>query len=146
MTKIVYNACYGGFGLSKEALLLYAEKKGWTLYPEKDMSLYRYWTIPEDHPHRVFWNENNPKFYILPEETRIQLNNIYRNNVLYDMDIERTDSDLVAVVEELGSEKASGDCAKLAIEELEPGTLYRITEYDGYESIETKFDIDWRVA
>lgn len=29
--KIVINRCYGGFGLSKEALELYAEKKGISL-------------------------------------------------------------------------------------------------------------------
>ena len=26
MTKVVYNACYGGFGLSSEAIELYAQK------------------------------------------------------------------------------------------------------------------------
>lgn len=28
MTKIVYNACYGGFGLSEDAILRYAEITG----------------------------------------------------------------------------------------------------------------------
>jgi hypothetical protein len=28
MAKVVYNSCYGGFGLSKKAHLLYCEKKG----------------------------------------------------------------------------------------------------------------------
>jgi hypothetical protein len=28
MTKIVYNACYGGFGLSDEAMMRYCEIKG----------------------------------------------------------------------------------------------------------------------
>jgi hypothetical protein len=30
MTKIVYNACYGGFGLSDEAMMRYCEIKGIT--------------------------------------------------------------------------------------------------------------------
>lgn len=29
---------------------------------------------------------------------------------------------------------------------LEEGTLFRINEYDGYESLETNTDIDWLVA
>jgi hypothetical protein len=31
MSKIVYNACYGGFSLSKDALLMYHNRKGTTL-------------------------------------------------------------------------------------------------------------------
>jgi hypothetical protein len=34
----------------------------------------------------------------------------------------------------------------LAIEWLDTGTLYRITEYDGFESIETQNDTTWRQA
>lgn len=34
MTKIVYNACFGGFGLSDEAMVRYAELKGWAYVPE----------------------------------------------------------------------------------------------------------------
>lgn len=33
MGKVVYNACYGGFGLSEKACLLIAERKGFTLEP-----------------------------------------------------------------------------------------------------------------
>ena len=60
-------------------------------------------------------------------------------------DIERDDPILVQVVEKLGI-KANGSCAKLCIEDLPKGTLYRIKEYDGYESIETKYNDDWSIA
>jgi len=60
-------------------------------------------------------------------------------------DIERDDPVLVQVVEKLG-DKANGECAKLCIEDLPKGTLYRIKEYDGYESIETKYNDDWSIA
>jgi hypothetical protein len=30
--KIAINRCYGGFGISEEAVMLYAKKKGLTLY------------------------------------------------------------------------------------------------------------------
>ena len=62
----------------------------------------------------------------------------------YDRDIPRNDPDLVKVVEKLGS-KASGDCADLRVEYLPKGTLYRIKEYDGLETVETRYD-DWLVA
>ncbi len=53
----------------------------------------------------------------------------------------RHDKRLVKIVEELG-EKASGNCAKLAIQVLE-GTKYRISEYDGLETVQEPNDIDW---
>lgn len=113
MTKIVYNACYGGFGLSDEAVAMYLQLKGYKFTREKGR-----WG--DD-----FTVEGWDDFY-------------YR-------DIERDDPILVQVVEKLG-DKANGSCAKLRIEYVPKGTLYRITEYDGYESIETKEDLDWKVA
>jgi hypothetical protein len=95
MTKIVYNACYGGYGLSEAAILRYAEITG-----AKGFSAYG---------------------------------------------IERTDPALVQVVEELG-EAANGDFAALRIAELPAGTLYRIDEYDGSETVMTQEDYNWSVA
>lgn len=59
-------------------------------------------------------------------------------------EIERHDKRLIEVIEELGVEKSSGMCAKLYIEEI--GTpMYRISEYDGFEDIETPHSLDWIV-
>jgi len=96
MTEIVINCCYGGFGLSQDALDLYNKYSGKSID-----SLYYEFT--------------------------------------------RTDPILVRVVEELG-DKANGSCSRLIVYELEPGTKYRIEDYDGYESIETEDDIDWSIA
>lgn len=52
-------------------------------------------------------------------------------------EIERHDKRLVEVVENLGSEVASGDCANLVIETIY-NPIYRVSEYDGYESIHTQ--------
>lgn len=131
MTKVVYNACYGGFGLSKEAVLRYAELKGITLYEYKDkhtMSGFHMWI-------RV------------PQEEYAKMNRVQQNDVWFsDDDIDRADPILVQVVEELGSEKASGRCANLLVEDIPQGTAYRITEYDGRESIEIREEVDWRIA
>ena len=131
MTKVVYNARYGGFGLSKEAVLRYAELKGITLYEYKDkhtMSGFHMWTK-------------------VPQEEYDKMNREQQNGLWFsDDDIDRDDPILVQVVEELGSEKASGRCANLVVEDIPKGTAYRITEYDGYETIETREDVDWRIA
>jgi hypothetical protein len=57
----------------------------------------------------------------------------------YYSQINRHDKHLAEVVLELGH-KANGDCAKLEVVEVEPGTLYKINEYDGRESIEYEWD------
>lgn len=86
MFKVVYNNCFGGFGLSNKAKERYKELSGGDEIDE----------------------------YIC----------------------DRHDPILVKVVEELGSKMASGQHAKLQIEEIDCRT-YRIKEYDGNESVET---------
>lgn len=140
MTKIVYNACYGGFGLSYEAVMRYAELKGLTLYPRKEGSFnsyYYYLCSPEDFDR------------IRQEDSKKPTNNRFaRSNAMYFSvnAISRSDPALVQVVEELGSNKASGQYACLKIFDLEPGTLYRIDEYDGYERVATQDSYDWNIA
>jgi hypothetical protein len=60
--------------------------------------------------------------------------------------ISRHDRDLVAVVEALGCETASGDHAELAICELPDGARYRIDEYDGCERVMQPEDYEWTLA
>ena len=132
MTKVVYNACYGGFGLSKEAVLRYAELKGITLYEYKDPK---------------FGDMGFHMWIRVPQEEYDKMNREQQNGLWFsDDDIDRDDPILVQVVEELGSEKASGRCANLVVEEIPKGTAYRITEYDGYETIETREEVDWKIA
>jgi hypothetical protein len=88
--KVVFNYCYGGFGLSDEALDLYEKYSG-----------------------KLFCDYSTP----------------------------RHDPTLVRVVEELGK-NASGVCANLLIEEIE-GDMYRITECDGLEQVETPSYTEW---
>lgn len=49
---------------------------------------------------------------------------------------ERHDPILIKVIEELGAEKAGGAHSELVIKTINCRT-YRITEYDGYEGVET---------
>lgn len=133
MTKIVYNACYGGFGLSHEAVMRYAEIKGITLYVNEDTFARSYFLCPVEEYERIIAEDDTDEFD--------RLNELYfsvRN-------IERTDPILVEVVEELG-EAASDRFAELCIYNVSPGTLYRIDEYDGMETVRTQDGYEWKVA
>jgi len=59
----------------------------------------------------------------------------------FSRDIPRHDPRLVQTVEELG-ELANGRCAELEVVEVE-SNRYRVTEYDGAESVETPDTIGW---
>jgi hypothetical protein len=122
MTKIVYNGCFGGFGLSSSALRRYLEIKG----------------IP--------FTEEESEYSFRDVRFRIGTSVTGDPEYFYDFQIEdRTDPILVQVVEELGY-ASNGSCADLCIRELEPGTKYRLQEYDGSEWVETEEDILWSVA
>lgn len=125
--KIVINTCFGGFGLSEQAMLAYAARKGITLYPD-NRSLYTvYWTIP-DFPTEVRYGDAAYKAY----------SKAYSEHTMYDRSIDRDDPDLVAVVEQLGSKAASGKCAQLEVVEIPDGIDWEIDEYDGREHIAEK--------
>jgi len=142
VTKIVINSCYGGFSLSVEGMKRYAEIKGLPLYIEGNDFYPTFWTIPAEERTGLIDQKNWSTF---TDEERRQSNQLFSKYTISSRDFDRTDPILVQVVEELGS-KADGSCAELTIETLEKGTLYRINEYDGYESIETNNDITWSVA
>ena len=139
MTKIVYNACYGGYSLSREAMMRYAEIKGITLYPRMTYGVAQYFLCPPEEYDRIH-AEESASFTAYADRYK-------RSNELYFSysRISRTDPVLVQVVEELG-EKANGLCADLQIRELPAGTLYRIDEYDGNESVVTQDEYEWDVA
>ena len=58
------------------------------------------------------------------------------NDAYFILEVPRHDPDLVRIVEELGSDKASGNCSKLEIIDIGEN-LYHIDEYDGYETVIT---------
>jgi hypothetical protein len=124
VTKVVYNACYGGFGISlaaarrmadlghEEAAKEVAEYDAKVSDPSKQEGLER--------KYGVRWYGHFTG-------------------------IDRADPILVQVVEELGL-AASGDHARLRIEEIPAGTQYRIDEYDGNESVATRDSYEWKTA
>jgi hypothetical protein len=146
MAKIAYNKCFGGFSLSHEAHLRYAEIKGIKVYPEKEerFSFWTYWIVPKDERGGIMTTQ---EFMAEPDfGKRKASNQAYAEKTLPSLrDICRHDPVLIQVIEELG-ERANGECAQLAIEELPSGTAYRIDEYDGRETVETNDSYEWTVA
>jgi hypothetical protein len=131
MTKIVYNACYGGFGLSEAAMRLYAEKKGLPFYVWKDPA---------------YNTDLTNQYFTADPSGMTEIDNEFDEKYsLYEHDFKRTDPVLVEVVEELG-DKANGSYAKLCIIALPAGTKYRMEEYDGFETVMTFEDYKWETA
>jgi hypothetical protein len=142
MTKVVYNACYGGFGLSKEACQRYWDIKGQQVWIENDtqfksLGLFTVWLVaPEDR----IPAKGGDDFYSMNIDERVAYNQAYSKQTWYYNYVDRHDPVLVQVVEELG-DKANGECAKLRIDEVDGP--YRIDEYDGNESVETAGSYNW---
>ena len=130
MTRVVYNACYGGFGLSAEAVRRYAEIAGITLYEHTDEVFTSWYRVPREEYQRLIASGD----YQAANEAYFSVS-----------DMSRTDPALVQVVEELG-ERANDSFAQLFITEVPEGTRYRIDEYDGLESVMTVDDYEWSVA
>lgn len=121
MAKIVYNGCFGGFGLSDEGVRRYLQIKG----------------IP--------FVEEMTEFSFRPLAFRVGTDAMGEGEYFSYYSLERTDPVLVQVVEELGK-AASGPCADLCIRELASGTRYLLREYDGSEWIETEDEMEWSIA
>jgi hypothetical protein len=111
LMEVVINAKYGGFSLSHEAILRYAELKEITLYTTKD--------------NRYAWSEDI-YYYTSP--------NFEDSSFFSSRDIERNDPYLVQVVKEMGR-NADGNCAKLKIVEIPDDVKWHITDYDGFETV-----------
>jgi hypothetical protein len=137
MTKVVYNACFGGFSLSKEACQRYWDIKGQQVWIEDSQWGSTVWLVsPED---RIPSKEGDA-FYSMSMDERVAYNRAHSEQTWYDRNVDRHDPVLVQVVGELGK-KANGDFANLQIDEVHGP--YRIDEYDGNESVMTSGDYDW---
>lgn len=141
--KVVYNNCYGGFGLSVKAIayILRQNKPDVKLFFYKEdvkSSDWYYTKCNESEATHVFLKDFGNEFYY-KQVNQVQFN----DNVVYDSQVytSRHDPRLIKAVEELG-EEANSDYAELRIAEIE-SDLYRIDEYDGLERVITPDDLVW---
>ena len=81
MGKVVYNACFGGFGLSDAAINLYAKLQGLTLYPEKDgFGSTTWWTKPQSERTAILEGD---EWYSASQEQRAASNEAHSAATLY---------------------------------------------------------------
>lgn len=136
MQKIVINAEHGGFSLCPRGEREYLARKGkvpyfyrQTKYEHRDgVTEYARIDNAQEDGGGLFCftllKDLGPTINAFPEGDDVWFN---------DRDIERTDPDLVALIEEKGSDFMSGRCAQLKVVEIPDGVAWRIEEYDGLE-------------
>ena len=156
--KIVLNGCYGGFGLSYEALTLYLMAKGQTphFYVDCESSAYlcERAGLPFNENIRIYKHVLYTDVEYLCENFYVYCTPTYQGeelttfpkDVINSHSIARTDPILVSIVETMGPDAASDRFAELYIEELADGVMYKIDNYDGLESLITEEDDDWIIA
>lgn len=142
MHKVVINACYGGYGLSPLAIYEICKRKGLDCYIYVESTIDRRNYIKVSPSSKDFKGHNWYAFNKDFGNFIMNFDDTLYNEYLIELEsLSRHDKDLVAVVEELG-DKANDYCAKLEVVEIN-SNLYRITEYDGAESVETPEYTDW---
>jgi len=132
--KVVINRCYGGFGLSHEAVMRYFEIKGITVYPEQGKDHWKFWTYWTVKPEDRLEDKEGEAFYAMSMEDRRAYNATQSAQTVGEREIERHDPALVQAVEELGN-AANGSHAELAVVEIPDDVDYIVEEYDGMEHI-----------
>ena len=138
MQKIVINTCHGGFSLSLLGQKEYLKSLNKEVYFYKQTKLvdegsekYYKVDVDNDQPFGSLFVCTFTKD--LGNEVIKFIEEDYKHS-FYFSDIERNDTNLIAVVEQLG-EKANGDYSELKIVEIQDGIKWVIEEYDGLEWI-----------
>jgi hypothetical protein len=126
--KVVVNRCFGGFGLSMKAQREYLKRKGKEAYFYKMEGATKYVRI--DDVDRKPW-----LFCTVTEDMGKEASDLPDDAYFSHYNVERTDPDLIAVVEELGDE-ANGEHARLEVVEVPDGIAWELEDYDGNETIE----------
>ena len=111
--KVVINRCYGGFGLSDVAFEKLLDRKGIAWEKKKDRYSY------DAYYHAGHLDDND---YYLSD---------------YKFYGDRTDKDLLAVIEEMG-EASFGEFANLQIVNIPDDVEFEIEKYDGMEWVAEK--------
>jgi hypothetical protein len=137
--KIILNKCFGGFGLSLLATKLLLERRGKECYFYKQTK-YSFEIEGGVDEYKLMdintLSKNDLFIYASTKylgDTCEELDNEYH---FYETGYElRTDEDLINIMEEIGSENASGNSSELTIVEIPDNIKWEIDDYDGIESL-----------
>ena len=121
--KLVINNCYGGYSLSAKAMKMYYGLKGIECYFFNYSLGDKNTEISLEEAQQIYFGAYSVK-------TSKRDHNTYLTNSPED----RTDPDLVRVVETLG-EEANGRCAELKVINIPDGIKWEIDDYDGIETV-----------
>ena len=135
--KIVKNECLGGFNLSPKGRVEYLKRKGKSAFFYTQTKYKHFDGICE---YRKIKPEDADIFtHILTVDLGDVVNELKYSDDEYftPQKLERTDPDLIAVVEELGK-KAGGIFSDLVVVEIPDGIEWEIDDYDGMETIREK--------
>lgn len=135
--KIVINRCYGGFGLSPEALLWLHKSGAAQLTPYK-----KYYGIDDSErgqQNKALYAYDLAKFKEYMAHGGDFLVTVFDESGenIIDYIGPRDHHKLVECIETLG-EKSFGECAKLKIVEVPDGIEWEVNEYDGMEVVEER--------
>ena len=121
--KIARNGCYGGFGLSFDAVLEILRRKG------KSFRIMKGWKNPIDVTGKYESNmfDTYDCYIVADGQTYTQYS--------FSGDDKRTDPELISVIEDWGV-AANGSCSKLEVVEIPDDVNWKISDYDGLETIE----------
>ena len=133
--KIAINKCYGGFSLSDKAIEMIMKRKGLKCYRYKQTKFHHSDGI--DEYTRI--DDNEPSSFVSYSTTDLgkTIGNIPYENYWYYRNLERTDKDLISVIEKLGDE-ASGEYGSVTVVEIPDDVDWEIDDYDGIETIHEK--------
>ncbi len=137
--RVVVNTAYGGFGLSYEAVMLYARLAKVKLYgytsrdPSGKLDLHRAYPVTPEQIKGLTGRMDRAMVHYSTKP--IPKNGVIKEGTHFSpSDIKRDDVCLVEVVKQLG-EAANGAFAKLAVVEVPSGVKWDVEEYDGREHI-----------
>lgn len=130
--KLVINTERHGFGLSKTAVMYYADLKGITLWPvQTDFRGLRYYILP---PEERMQPIGMRAYLDMSESERAEYDNLQDTQVLKVSDIQRNDPALAQTIEDLG-EVANTRHVKLKVVEVPDDVDWEIKKVDGGEIV-----------
>ena len=131
--KVVVNRCYGGFGLSDKACEMVMNRKGLGCFRYKQTK-YEFQDGVNEYTRCEKFNDFDLLTHYQTEDLGERVSKLPNETYWYYGRLERTDDDLIAVVEELG-EEANGRFSELEVVEIPDDVNWEIDDYDGIETI-----------
>jgi hypothetical protein len=133
MTKVAYNDCYGGWGISYKAyrwLIEHGMDKKYLCVPANEVTIAQYGYVGCNY------DEEGNLLYVYDSKKYINHSDDELNKlVMIYTEIPRHHPLLIECIETLGSEEASGPCSKIEIDEI-TGDKYHIDDiHDGIEEV-----------